>query len=115
MLMVMAASVVRRRRVFYSTRRRHTERAARLLRLDQEMRAPVLGPARLVVVGADGPLLAVRDDAEAALRHALADEVVHGGLGPALTEREVVLVGAPLVAVAFDEHQHVGVVLEPRG
>src|SRR5438128_5062640 len=113
MLMVMAASVVRRRR--YSTRpdagalRRRVE----LLRLHEEVSVTVLGPAGLVVVGADRPLLAVRDDAHAALRHTLADQIVHRRLGPALAERDVVLVGAPFVTVALDEQEHAGVALEP--
>src|SRR5712692_2347691 len=113
MLIVMAASVVRRRR--YSTRPDDGAPEARrtLLRLDQEVSVTVLGPAGLVVVGADRPLLAVGDDAHAALRHPLADQIVHGRLGPALAERDVVLIGAPLVAVALDEHEHAGVALQP--
>src|SRR5712692_6831149 len=114
MLMVMAASVVRRRPVFYPTRRRRTRTAApTLLRLDQEVSAAVLGPAGFVVLGAHGPFFAVGDDAHAALRHPLADQIVHGRLGPPLAEREVVLVGAALVAVALDEHEQVGVALQP--
>src|SRR2546425_6624033 len=114
MLMVMAASVVRRRR--YSTRPDDGAPEARraLLRLDQEVSAAILGPARLVVIGAEGPFLAVGDDAQAALRHSLTDQIVHGRPGAALAQREVVLVGAPLVAMALDEHQHGGVALQPR-
>src|SRR5206468_6751298 len=59
-------------------------------------------------------LLTVGDDAHPVLRHTLADEIIHRRLGPALAERQVVLVGASLVAVALDEHQHRAVALQPR-
>src|SRR5262249_59854969 len=87
--------------VFYSTRRRRTPDARALLRFDEEVSAAVLGPAGVVVIGADRPLLTVGDDAHAVLRHTLADEGIHRRLGPALAERHVVLVGASLVAVAL--------------
>src|SRR5206468_8527446 len=100
--------------VFYSTRRRRTPDARALLRFDEEVSAAVLGPAGFVVIGADRPLLTVGDDAHPVLRHTLADEIIHRRLGPALAERQVVLVGASLVAVALDEHQHRAVALQPR-
>src|SRR5262245_44230773 len=115
MLIVMVASVVRRRR--YITRPGDgalRRRRPGLLRLHEEVSGAILGPEGLVVVAADRALLAVGDDAHAALRHPLADQIVHRRLGPALAERDVVFVGAPLVAVALDEHEHAGVALEPR-
>src|SRR3989441_12559576 len=114
MLMVMAASVVRRRR--YSTRPDDGAPDARraLLRLDQEVSAAVLCPARPVVIGAEGPFLAGGDDAQAALRHSLTDQIVHGRPGAALAPREGVLVGAPPVAKGLDEDQHGGGALQPR-
>src|SRR2546423_2130220 len=59
-------------------------------------------------------LFAVADDRDAARLHTLRHEVVHRGLGPPLAERQVVLVGAALVAVALDEDQEVQVGLQPR-
>src|SRR5262249_55648923 len=88
--------------------------SATLLRLDEEVSAAVLGPAGFVVIGADRPLFAVGDDAHAVLRDALADQIVHCRLRPTLAEREVVLVGAALVAVALDQHEHGRVALQPR-
>src|SRR2546426_10334273 len=101
MLMVMAASVVRRRR--YSTRPDDGAPDARraLLRLDQEGRAAALGPARLVGIGAEGPFLAVGDGAQGALRHSLTDQIGHGRPGAGPAPREGVLLGAPLGANAL--------------
>src|SRR4030095_7544666 len=41
--------------------------------------------------------------------------MVHRGLGAAIPEGQVVLVGAALVTVPFDQQQLVGVLLQPRG
>src|SRR3989442_895660 len=88
-------------------------RAARLLRLREQVRAAVLGPARLVRLRALRLFLAVGDDRDAAGLDAVSDEVVLGGLRAALAEREVVLHGAALVAVALDQHEVPRVRLQP--
>src|SRR5258707_1269489 len=67
--------------------------------LDEEVRAAVLGPALFALLRANGPLLTVADDRDATGLHTLGDEVVHRRLGAALAQREVVLVGAALVAM----------------
>src|SRR2546422_10655854 len=56
-------------------------RGLRSALLRQEHRPPVLAPARLVLLRADGTLLAVRDDRHPAGGHAPGGEVVHGALG----------------------------------
>src|SRR6266571_1790750 len=63
-----------------------------LLGLDEEVRASVLGPAALGVLGADGPLLAVGDDGDAGGRQSLREQVVHGRPRAPLAQRQVVLV-----------------------
>src|SRR5262245_59747289 len=85
----------------------------RLLCLDEEVIAAILGPACLVALGAERALLAVADDREAGGLQTLRDQVIHGGLGPALTKGEVVLDGSSLVAVPFDQHELARVRLEP--
>src|SRR2546426_8144405 len=55
--------------------------------LDQEVGAPVLGPARLALLGAQRSLLAVADDRDAIRLDALRHEVVHRGLRASLAER----------------------------
>src|SRR3989442_11479218 len=82
--------------------------------LDQEGGAPVLGPARLALLGAQRSLLAVADDRDAVRLDALRHEVVHRGLRASLAERQIVLVGAALVTVPFDEDEPIRVRLEPR-
>src|SRR2546426_9611617 len=101
MLMVMAASVVRRRR--YSTRPDDGAPDARraLLRLDQEVSAAVFGPARLVVIGAEGPFPAVGDDAPAALRPSPTDQKFPWLPCGAPPQREDVLTGSPVCATAY--------------
>src|SRR5262245_17565693 len=79
------------------------------------MSAPVLGPARLVLLHAGGSLLTVTDDGDPTGLHALRDEVIHSRLGAPFAEGEVVLVRAALVAMPFDEQEHAAVALEPRG
>src|SRR5690349_1686305 len=86
---------------------------AGLLRLHQEVRAPVLSPARFRVFLTRRALFAVADDRDAVGLHALRHEVVHRRLRAPLTEREVVLVGAALVGVTLDENEVVRVRLEP--
>src|SRR2546422_4357395 len=74
-----------------------------LLLLGQEVISAVLRPARLVVLGADGPLLTVGDDRDAVGLDALGHEVAHGGLRAPLAQGQVVLVGSSLVAMPFDQ------------
>src|SRR5439155_19828951 len=82
--------------------------------LDLEIGAPVLLHALLGVLAARRPLLAVGNRGHAVLGDAVGLEVVHGRLRPPIAERQVVLGGALLVAVAFDQHERVDVLLEPR-
>lgn len=70
--------------------------------LDLERPPPVLAQARLGVLGAHRPLLAVGDSGDALLGHAIGGQVLGHRPGAPLAEREVVLGGAPLVAVPFD-------------
>src|SRR2546426_12761609 len=95
MLMVMAASVVRRRR--YSTRPDDGAPDARraLLRLDQEVSAAVLWPAPLGLNGAEGPFPAVGDVAQAALGHSLSDHKSFCSPCSALSHLEDVLFWLP--------------------
>ena len=79
------------------------------------MSATVLLPAALVVLRADRPLLTVADGADTAGLDALADEVVHRRARATIAKAEVVLVGATFVAVTFDEHELVAVLLQPPG
>src|SRR2546425_12358789 len=72
-------------------------------RLDEEVGATVLGPARLGVLPAHGPLLAVAQRGDPLRLDATRDEVVHRGLGASVAEGHVVGVRAPLVAVTLDE------------
>src|SRR5262245_49161209 len=67
-----------------------------------EVVAPVAGPALLVGIRAHGDLLAVGDRLHAVRGHAQRDQVVVGRLGAPLAQRQVVLDGAALVAVALD-------------
>src|SRR5262245_66257050 len=85
----------------------------RLLRFDGEVGAAVLRPALLGVLGAERPLLAVADARDALALHAVRDEVVHRRARAAVTERDVVLVGAPLVGVALDQQEVLRVGLHP--
>src|SRR5258706_13805257 len=66
------------------------------------MAATVLLVARLVVLVAEGLLLAEANGAEAVGRNAQRNEVLLDGAGAAIAQAQVVFRGAPLVAVAFD-------------
>src|SRR5437667_91990 len=77
--------------------------------LHAEVGAAVLRPAGLVVLGAERSLLTIAHQRQAVLGDALPDQIIDGGAGATLAEHQVVLVGAPLVTVALDEHQHVAV------
>src|SRR4029450_3080160 len=86
---------------------------AGLARLDEEVRAAILRPTRLGLLGANRPLLPVADDGDAVGLDTLGHEIVHRRFRAPLAERQVVLVGAALVAVAFDQHEVVAVRLQP--
>src|SRR5205809_7586098 len=84
-----------------------------LLRLQDEVRAPVEAPALLVVLGALRLLLAVADHVDPARDHAVGGEEIPGGMRPAIAERQVVRLGPALVTVSLDEHGSVGVPVTP--
>src|SRR5689334_13375498 len=67
-----------------------------------ELVTAILRPGVFVVPGVDRPFLAVGRGLDPARVDAVTDEVLLGGRGPAVTEREVVFVGAPLVAMPAD-------------
>src|SRR5882672_2603556 len=81
----------------------------------QELVPAVLGPASLGLLRAHRPLLAVGVDRDAAGLDTVRHEIVHGPLGALLAEGQIVLVGAPLVAVALAQNEDVGVGLETGG
>src|SRR5947207_13169517 len=78
-----------------------------LLGLDEDVRASVLSPAALGVLGADGPLLAVGEDGDAGGRQSLREQVVDGRPRAPLAQRHVVLVRAALVAVPRDAYEDI--------
>src|SRR5438128_3319912 len=82
--------------------------------LDPEFGTPVLILALVGVLGTHRPLLPVGDRRQAVLRDSVGLEIVHRRLRPPIAERQVVLGGAALVAVAFDAHERVRVLLQPR-
>src|SRR5689334_11284696 len=81
--------------------------------LDLELRAAILRPARFGVGLTRGRLLTVGDERHAIGRHTVIAQILHDRHRPPLSEREVVLLGTALVAVALD-HQEDIVLLEPR-
>src|SRR5215470_6143544 len=90
-------------------RRRRDE----LLRLHHEMRAAILLPARLGVLGALRTLLTVRDDRDPRRPDTTRGEVVLRGLRATLAQCHIVGVGAALVAVPLDQDAVLGVGLQP--
>src|ERR1043166_5129369 len=93
--------------------------ASRLLqalatRENLDLVAAVLGPGILVMALRDRPLLAVRHGFDAAAVDAVADEVLLRRRGPAVAERQVVFVGAALVAVPADADAEGRVGLQDR-
>src|SRR5438034_3086365 len=90
-------------------------RAVTFLRLDEEVAPTVLAPARLGVLVAERALLAIADQGDPRAVDPDRHDVVSRRLGPALAESEVVLVRAPLVTVALDQHDRVWVGLQPVG
>src|SRR5207245_8638521 len=71
----------------------HRSNRRGLALLDEEVRAPILRPARLIVVRALRALLSVADDRDAPSGDALGHEVVHRRLRAAFTQCQVVFVG----------------------
>jgi hypothetical protein len=90
-------------------------RSGRLLRLDEEAGAPVPGPAGVTVLAADRSLLAVADQLDPVGLDALRDEVRHRRLRPVGAQRQVVLLGAALVAVALDQNDVLRIGPQPSG
>src|SRR5690606_20032876 len=93
--------------------------AAALLRGDDEVGAAVLRPRLLGVARVERELLPVADRADAVRRDAERDEVVARRDGAPFAKRQIVLRGAPLVAVPLDRDlparvalQHVRVLLQ---
>src|ERR1035438_6781098 len=67
-----------------------------------EVRAAVLLPARLVVIGTLGTFLAVADGLQLVARYAQLHQEFLGGSGAPVAESQVVLGGTTLVAMALD-------------
>ena len=76
----------------------------RTLLRNHEVRPPVRGPRRLVVSGIERKLLSVADGADTRRVEPQLQEIPLGGQRAPLAEPEVVLRGAPFVAVSFDGH-----------
>ena len=74
--------------------------------------APVLLPARLIVIRTHRALFSIADDGELGRRDSHPDQVIPGSLGAPVAKTEIVLVGAALIAVAFDGQLVIRVVLE---
>ena len=80
-----------------------------------EVGAPVLGPGGLRLALDEGPFLAVGERRDPARVDAERDEVVARGVRALVAQGHVVLVGAPLVAMALDLDLHGGPLLQPLG
>src|SRR5262249_53601928 len=78
-------------------------RSKPLLRRDQQVPAPVLLVAGLVLLAAEGTLLPVGDGLDAGRRHSQGGEVLAHRGRAAVAERQVVFLGPALVAVALDK------------
>src|SRR5271166_5856224 len=78
----------------------------------RQMRAAVLLPASFVGFGTLRALLAVADGLQAIGGDAQLHQEILGGGGAAVTKREVVLGRTAFIAVAFDDHREVGILLE---
>src|SRR3954464_14778801 len=75
-----------------------------LLGRDQEVAAAILLPAGLGLFRAERLLLSLADNRDAVGGQPQADDVVADGGGTTFAERQVVLVGAPVVGVSLDHH-----------
>src|ERR1051325_9120718 len=69
---------------------------------DREVRAAVLLPAVLAALAAERTLLAIAHGAQPLGADAEGRQVLLGGVGAPVAQRQVVVVGAALVGVAFD-------------
>src|SRR5947209_770777 len=76
------------------------------------MAATVLLPATFVVLHAEGLFLAVADGAQPVCRNSERDKVLLHGAGAAIAVAQIVFGGAALVAVSFDGHLNLRVVLQ---
>src|ERR1700722_5921073 len=76
------------------------------------MGAAVLLPAILARFRALRALLAIADGFQAIRGDALLYQEILGGSGAPISQREVVLGGAALIAVAFHHYREVGILLE---
>src|SRR2546426_11447760 len=81
--------------------------------LHQEVVPAIPRPAALRFLGAERALLAVGDEGDAARRPPARHEIAHGRLGPALAQRQVVLVRSPLVTMTLDQEELLRIRLEP--
>src|SRR5437660_1665608 len=86
---------------------------SKLLFLIDEVGAAVLLPARFRRFGTNRLLLAEADGADAIRSHAGLGQRVLDGLRAVVTESDVVLGGAALVAVSLDREFDVGMLREP--
>src|SRR5580700_2120813 len=73
----------------------------------RQMRAAVLLPASFVRFGTLRALLAVADGLEVIGGDAQLDQKILGGSSATIAQREIVLGGAALIAVAFHDHREV--------
>src|SRR5580693_1236698 len=79
------------------------------LPIDGEAGTAILLPAFFRRFGAEGLFLSITDHAQAIGSDPCLNERLLDGVGAALAERQVVLIGTALVAVAADQHLDVGV------
>src|SRR5579871_1548188 len=85
------------------------------LLLINKMSTPVLLPARFVVLGAEGLLLAIADGLDVIGRNAILNQRIFGCVGAVVAQGQVVFGGAALVAVALDGDFDVRVLLQKVG
>src|SRR3954468_18038137 len=78
-------------------------------------RAAVLGPGVLARAQGLGPFLAPADRRHPRRVDALGGEIILGSVGAPVTQREVVLAGAALVAMALDRPPHRRIARQPGG
>src|SRR5262249_27848367 len=82
---------------------------------ENELGAAVRGPGGLVVPRIERPFLAEADGAQALRRDPDRDQVVLGRPRAPVAQRQVVLHGAPLVAVPLDAHVEAAVLADASG
>src|SRR5438093_6336044 len=105
-----------------ATTRRHAlfeprpARKALLLWLENnEFAAAVLGPRGFAVARIGRAVFAKADGVNTVAIDSEVDQILANGQRAALSKGEVVLLGAALVAVSFDQDAHVGIALEIPG